>query len=81
MVQETKLKELICTTHGHELRRGVLEDWGVQGGRGVKGENWENCNSIINKIYIKKYTIKYTLKIKKKHEKERKFKGPKRQQA
>ena len=24
----------------------------MQGGRGIKGENWENCNSIINKIYF-----------------------------
>ena len=26
-----ELKELICTTNGHELRRGrMLEGWGVQ---------------------------------------------------
>ena len=43
------LKELICTTHGHELRRE--ECWRVWGAghRGDKAENWENCNSIINK--------------------------------
>ena len=30
-------KELICTTHGHELRGGMLEG-GVQGRRGIMGE-------------------------------------------
>ena len=25
----------------------------MQGRGGVKGENWENCNSIINRIYLK----------------------------
>ena len=30
------LKELICTTHRHELRRGMLEVWGA-GERGDKG--------------------------------------------
>ena len=33
---------------------GMLEGWGVQGGGGIKGENWDNCNSIINEIYLKK---------------------------
>ena len=32
-----ELKELVCTTYVHELREGMLEGWGVQGG-GVKGE-------------------------------------------
>ena len=27
---------------------------GCAGWRGIKGEKWENCNSIINKIYFKK---------------------------
>ena len=48
-----ELKELICTTHGHELRVGG-ECWRVEGAgqRGTKGrKNWENCNSIINKKY------------------------------
>ena len=31
----------------------MLEDWRVQGGRGIKGGNWENYNSIINIIYLK----------------------------
>ena len=26
----------------------------MQGGGGIKGENWENCNSIINKNTLKK---------------------------
>ena len=47
-------KELICATHGHELRRGVE---GIAGGNELGGgrqseENWDNCNSIINKIYF-----------------------------
>ena len=41
-------KELICTTHGHELR------WEMQGGGGERGgKNWDNCNSTINKIHLK----------------------------
>ena len=41
-------KELICTTHGHELRGG----WkGLPGRREQRGKNWDECNSIINKIY------------------------------
>ena len=43
-------------THGYELR------WGNAGGGGVcrvegnkrGGGEWDNCNSIINKIYFKK---------------------------
>ena len=31
-------KELTCATHGHELRGGMLEGWGVEGGTGIKGE-------------------------------------------
>ena len=51
-------KELIGMTHGHELSgRNV---GGKEGGwqRGIKGrKKWDNCNSIINKIYLKnKYT-------------------------
>ena len=34
-----ELKELVCTTHGHELRReGMLEGGGVQGRGGKRGE-------------------------------------------
>ena len=41
-------KELLCMTHGHEVR------WGnASGGKGVKGrKKWYNCNSVINKIYF-----------------------------
>ena len=50
-------KELICTTHGHELRWGnVGGRWGT-GQRGIKGKKWDNCNSIINKIYLKNKII------------------------
>ena len=46
-------KEHICMTHGHELRWGNAGGRGGAGQRGVKGrEKWDNCNSIINKIYI-----------------------------
>ena len=44
-------KELICTTHGHELRGEMLEVMGIPGRRG-KGEKLDNCNIIINKIYL-----------------------------
>ena len=52
------LKELIWTTHGHELMVGrMLEGWGT-GRRGYKGrKNWENCNSIITKKYFKKFYL------------------------
>ena len=45
-------KDLICTTHGHELREQMLEGgMVVEEKKGRK--NWDNCNSIINKIYLK----------------------------
>ena len=49
-------KELICMTHRHELRGGGDCWWegGVPGGGVQRGKNWDNCNSIINKIYLKK---------------------------
>ena len=31
-------KELICTTHGHELRWGIAGGGGGAGWRGIKGE-------------------------------------------
>ena len=48
-------KELICMTHGHELGGGKL----VGGGCRAEGDNRDNCNNIINKIYfkIKKITV------------------------
>ena len=33
-----ELKELVCTTHGHELSAGMLEGWQVQSGGGIKRE-------------------------------------------
>ena len=41
-------------THGNELRvEGNAGGRGRPGQRGIKRENWDNCNSIINKIYLK----------------------------
>ena len=53
-IGNTEVKELICTTHGHELRWGDAGGVGGAGWRGDRGGNWENCNSIINKIYLKR---------------------------
>ena len=44
-------KELICKTHGHELKRGNVAGRGCVGRKGIKGGKGDNCNSIINKIY------------------------------
>ena len=46
-------------THGHELRgQGMLKGIGAPGGERERGEKiWDNCNSIINKIYFKKRKI------------------------
>ena len=45
-------KELICTIHGHELRwGGECGGRGCAGWRGIKQGKWDNCSSIINKIY------------------------------
>ena len=35
----------------------------MQGGEGIKGGNWEICNSIINKIYLKINKNKNILKM------------------
>ena len=35
-------------------KEGIAGGKGDIGWRGAKGENWDNCNSIINKIYLKK---------------------------
>ena len=56
-------KELTCMTHGHELRWGVVGGNGgyrVEAGKG--GKIWDNCNSIINRMYLKnKTTMRYHL--------------------
>ena len=46
-------KELICMTHGHELKGKNAGGRGCARRRGIKGGKWDNCNSIINKIYLK----------------------------
>ena len=46
-------KELTCTTHRHELRWGNAGGRGSTGQREIKGrKKWDNCNGIINKIYL-----------------------------
>ena len=51
-IGNVEAKELICMIHGHELKwRGMLEDWGGAGQRGIKVAKWDNCNTII-KIYF-----------------------------
>ena len=44
-------KELICMTHGHELRLGNAGGSVGTEQRGIKWGKWDNCNSIFNKIY------------------------------
>ena len=53
-------KELICMTHGHELRGRITGGKAVLGRRGERRKNWGNCNSMINNIYFfkKKERIK-----------------------
>ena len=45
-------KELTYMTHRHELREELLEGWKVLCRGGQRGKNWDNYNSIINKIYL-----------------------------
>ena len=46
-------KELICMTHTHELGgRDCWREWGVPGRGRQRGKNWNNYNSIINKMYF-----------------------------
>ena len=58
-------KELICMTYGHELRLGNDGGRGVgTGQRGIKERKiWDNCNSIIDKIYYMRYTFKAKINI------------------
>ena len=53
-VGNVEAKELISMTHGHELEGGNVGGRGYAGCSGVKGGKWDNCNSIINKIYFLK---------------------------
>ena len=54
-----KPKTLYIQPQEHELRgRASAGGWGAAGQRGIKGrKNWDNCNSIINKIDLKKRSI------------------------
>ena len=40
--------------HGHELKGGNACGRGCAGWRGIQGEKWDTCNSIINKIFFEK---------------------------
>ena len=54
IVWEMEKPKNLCVSHGHELRWGnnVRRDGTRK--RGIKGrKKWDNCNSIINYIYIK----------------------------
>ena len=53
MVGNVEAKELTCMTYRHELKGGSVGGRGCAGRRGVKGEKWDNCNSMINIIYLK----------------------------
>ena len=45
-------KELICTTHGHELSwEECWREWGCWAERGKGEKKCDSCNSISNKIY------------------------------
>ena len=57
-IGNVEAKELTCTTHGHELKGENVGGRGCPGQRGIKGGKWDNCNSIINKIYLKNKKIK-----------------------
>ena len=60
-IGNVEAKELICTTHGHELKWGNVGRRGCAGRRGVKGGKWDNCNSIINKKFKKLKNMKEQL--------------------
>ena len=63
-----EVKELICMTQGHELRGRCWWEEGDTVWKGIKGrKKWDNCNCIINKIYLKenlsaKYIFFYSVK-------------------
>ena len=48
-VGNVEAKELTSMTHGHELQRGNVGGKGWAGWSGVRGWDWDYCNSIINK--------------------------------
>ena len=53
-IGNVEAKELLCMTHGRELKAGNVGGRGWAGWRGIMGGKWDNCNNIINKIYFKK---------------------------
>ena len=62
-IGNVEAKELICTTNGHKLRVGRCWNKKDIEWSGVKGrKKWDNCNSIINKIYLKRKRMKQTKK-------------------
>ena len=45
-----KPKNLMCMTHGHDLRAKIAGRKGLLGRGGQREENWDKCYSIINNI-------------------------------
>ena len=56
-IVNVEAKKLICMMHGHELKWGGCGGRVCAGRRGIKGGKWNNCNSIIKKIYFLKKKI------------------------
>ena len=57
-IENGEAKKLTCTTHRHELRWENASGRSVTGQRGIKErKKWDNCNSIINKIYLKMKSV------------------------
>ena len=53
-IGNVEAKELICMTHGHELKGGNVGGRGCARQNVIKDGKWDNCISIINKIYLRK---------------------------
>ena len=49
-------------THGHELKGGNVGGRVSAGRRGIEEGKWDNCNSIINKIYLKNLSLEAVTK-------------------
>ena len=56
-IRNVEAKDIICTTHGNELKGRNAGGRGVCRVEGNKGGKWDNCNSIINKIYFLKMIL------------------------
>ena len=48
-IGNVEAKAFICMIHGHELQGGMWEGGAGQDGVELRGGEWDNCNSIINK--------------------------------